>query len=96
MEKAKRMKPEVYGDYCKVKTEAEIANAKKELIDGIKGVIDEVAKRDEFWIVKDWGTCITVGWKIAFPTLLEERGRDVVIKRVAEDGTTEIVGKFER
>lgn len=89
---------EKYGDYLIVKSEDEIAEAKKRLIEGIKGTIDEIAKRDEFWIVKNWeagemeeepDAHISVAWKIMCPTLYTVKQREVTI--VKADGGREIM-----
>jgi len=59
----------VYGDYMKVE-EAEIAEAKEELLGLLFAKIREIAKDDKFWIVKKTEDGqYTVGWKVDFPQM---------------------------
>lgn len=62
-----------YGDY--VRTDAgNIDKAKEELLEQMFTSIREIAKKDEFWIVKHIGEdMVTVGWKAQFPQLEPEK-----------------------
>ena len=59
----------VYGNYVVV-DEAQIAAAKKELLQDLFYVIEELAKKDSFWIVKNHeeNKC-SVAWKIHIPQM---------------------------
>lgn len=72
-----------YGDYVAT-DKGHIQEAKDELLEGLIGTIRELAKKDEFWIVKDLdesdppnhellaeGRDTTVGWKITVPQMGE-------------------------
>ena len=77
----------VYGDY-KMCEETDIEKTKAELLEQMIGTIRELAKKDEFWIVKkayisdplgvtaisiaDPDKAYTVGWKAEFPQMMPE------------------------
>lgn len=70
-----------YGNYVAT-DKGHIQEAKDELLEGLIGTIRELAKKDEFWVVKDLdesdplnhellaeGKDTTVGWKIDIPQM---------------------------
>lgn len=67
----------VYGDYIRVDMDREqyakcdaIRQAKDELLEQLIGCIRELAKNDDFWIVKEVDEHTkTVGWKVYFPQM---------------------------
>ena len=75
----------VYGDYAQCK-EDEIQKAKAELLEQMIDTIRDLAKKDEFWIVKEKDGGYTVAWKAEFPQMLPSKhmtsapeGNDYVI-----------------
>lgn len=57
-----------YGDYVKVNIN-DVPQAKNALLEGMIDTIRELAKRDDFWIVKPDTTqqdVVSVAWKIYF------------------------------
>lgn len=63
---------QLYGDYVSLEPGGSEEKAKTLLVEEIKSTVDELAKRDEFWIVKenpDYPGCRTIGWKISVPHL---------------------------
>lgn len=61
----------VYGNYAKCEAD-EIEGAKAVLLEDMIDMIRELAKKDEFWIVKKVNGVPTVGWKVEFPQMLPE------------------------
>ena len=61
----------VYGHYARCE-EADIEKTKEELLEQMFDMIREVAKKDEFWIVKKVDDEYTVGWKAEFPQMQPE------------------------
>ena len=59
----------VYGNYAQCEAD-EIEGAKAVLLEDMIGMIRELAKKDEFWIVKKVNGVPTVGWKAEFPQML--------------------------
>ena len=59
----------VYGYYERCE-EDKIEEAKAVLLEQMIDMIREVAKKDEFWIVKKADDAYTVGWKAKFPQML--------------------------
>ena len=75
----------VYGDYVQC-TEDKIEEAKAELLEQMIDTIRELAKKDEFWIVKEKEGGCTVAWKAEFSQMLPSKhmtsapeGNDYVI-----------------
>lgn len=58
-----------YGDHARCE-EGEIEETKAELLEQMIDMIREVAKKDEFWIIKKADDAYTVGWKAEFPQML--------------------------
>jgi hypothetical protein len=58
-----------YGNYGKCEEE-EIEKAKDLLLEQLIDTIRELAKKDEFWIIKKVNGLRTVGWKVVFPQML--------------------------
>ena len=59
----------VYGNYVVCDAD-KIKAAKAEMLENMIDKIRELAKKDEFWIVKDANGEHTVGWKAEFPQML--------------------------
>lgn len=66
----------VYGDYAMVSMEQEqyakvdvIQETKDNLLEALIGLIRELAKNEEFWIVKDIGDEKIVGYQIHIPQM---------------------------
>ena len=66
----------VYGNFAQCE-EADIEKTKLHLLDNMMDVIRELAKKDEFWIVKKVDDAYTVAWKAEFPQLLATRVSNV-------------------
>ena len=92
-----------YGNYVATDRNG-IRQAKNEMLENLIGTIRELAKRDDFWIVKqinhtdlpggaliDDGEYYTVGWKIDIPQM--DKGERKPIQ-VIVDG--EVVGELAR
>lgn len=61
----------LYGDYVMTDA-AHIEEAKADLLEGMFGKIRELAKKDNFWIVKNHGEGqFSVAWKAEFPQMME-------------------------
>ena len=59
----------VYGDYLRTDKE-HIQQAKDALVESLFHVLRELAKNDDFWIVKELNeNTSTVGWKIHIPQM---------------------------
>lgn len=58
-----------YGDYAQC-DEGDIEEAKAVLLEQMIDTIRELAKKDEFWIIKKVNGLRTVGWKAEFPQML--------------------------
>ena len=72
-----------YGTYLVLDIDAEeetVKQAKDLLVQGMKDLIDELAKDDRFWItkegcpVKDMGLTQVIGWKIVIPQIEDGDG----------------------
>ena len=62
----------VFGNYAVV-DEAQIELAKKELLQDLFRLIEQIAEKDNFWIVKNNdGNKYSVGWKVHFPQMDNE------------------------
>ena len=73
-----------YGNYAVVPPGGSIDEAKDLLLEQIKGLVDELAKDDHFWIVKEVKhdpLCLypfiesgshTVGWKLSVPHMADK------------------------
>lgn len=59
----------LYGDY-ELCNEGDIQKTKDVLLERMFGIIRDVAKKDEFWIIKKVNGLCTVGWKAEFPQML--------------------------
>ena len=78
----------LYGNYVVVPPGDSIDEAKALLLEELKRTIDELAKNDRFWIIKDVNTypghpvpgimpnSHTVGWKIAVPQLSGQKSEE--------------------
>ena len=58
-----------YGEYALCE-EDKIEEAKAMLLEHMIDTIRELAKKDEFWIIKKGDGLCTVGWRAEFPQML--------------------------
>ena len=90
-----------YGNYVATDRNG-IQKAKDELLESLIDTIQELAKRDDFWIVKEFdesvllnpelrakGKNTTVGWKIDIPHMGEGKPIQVIVNG-------EVVGELAR